>query len=424
MPNIKEVRSTLRRRHALSSIIRAESAEALVQSAEAINFPANAEVTLQVIKGLCALMWARPTPVLDLTNCKLAPECVTALALALRSNVTSLLLSNSDFAKGGNDLTGVRQLCSALRDDKRSSSLEVLVLAHNKLQSDAIVLLCEALAHNRGLRKLELGFNSIALRLSSEQAAFGLAGANSTCLKGVVALCNLLKINQRLSSINLVNNRVGADGAAHISEALKTNRSVTSLNLAGNLLRPEGIKCISEALMENESLTELNLSMNELMVSGMGHITQALKTNWALMDLDICRNDIGYSGAEFIAGALKENTGLMALNLGNNAVGRRGAESIAGALKKNTSITALNLSRNGLDAASHELLKEAAANVTIISTVVAKGEQSSSNFSKELAKVALTTTAITAGVLVGALAGALPSKPPARYARLETWMKE
>ena len=143
---------------ALSVAVGSESAEVLVQSAEALALPEGKDVTPQVMEGLCALMWARPMPDLDLAGRKLTPECLTMLGRALHPDVLSLSLSETDFAKGGNDLSGLRHLCAALRG---RAGMRVLGLAGNSLGADAGLMLGDVIAIgcNKTLTSIECAAN-------------------------------------------------------------------------------------------------------------------------------------------------------------------------------------------------------------------------------------------------------------------------
>ena len=83
----------------LASQVNAE-AGALVRSSEAFVLPKRMTVTRAVVCGLSALIWARSTFEIDLTERNLAPDELAMLARALRPTVTSLVLKNCDIAKG------------------------------------------------------------------------------------------------------------------------------------------------------------------------------------------------------------------------------------------------------------------------------------------------------------------------------------
>eukprot|EP00966_Prymnesium_polylepis_P181174 4196501-Prymnesium_polylepis.1 len=137
---------------ALATGMGAASAEALVQSTEVVLLPKGMNVSQEVVKGLAALVWARPKLELVFDGLKMAPECLAVLARALRPSVTLLSLRECNFAKGGNDLSGLVHLCTALREGRAAHTL---VLADNALKPDAGVLLADALTRNAALRVLE-----------------------------------------------------------------------------------------------------------------------------------------------------------------------------------------------------------------------------------------------------------------------------
>ena len=195
--------------HSLSKEVGAESAKALVISEEALVLP-KGELKQQVAEGICALMWVRPALDLDLNGRKMAPECLAVLCRALQTSVMSLSLSKTDFAKDGNDLSGMRHLCAALRDERRSGGLRTLELAENSLKADAGRMLAEAIA-----------------------------------------------VSKSITEINLRNNKLGPDGAKALGPAISVSKSLMEINLAGNYLGPEGAKALGPAISVSKSLTSI-----------------------------------------------------------------------------------------------------------------------------------------------------------------------
>ena len=100
------------------------------------------------VHGLAALVWARfqgdPLLEIDLEGTKLSPECLAVLGRSMGPSIKALGLRKTDFAKGGNDLSGLRVLCSAL-SDAQCAKLLSLDLSHNNLRTDAANLLAEAI---------------------------------------------------------------------------------------------------------------------------------------------------------------------------------------------------------------------------------------------------------------------------------------
>ena len=66
------------------------------------------------------------------------------------------------------------------------------------------------------------------------------------------------------TSLNLFNNRIGAEGARALAEALKTNKALTSLDLRRNSIGAEGARALAEALKTNSALTSLDLRWNSI----------------------------------------------------------------------------------------------------------------------------------------------------------------
>ena len=142
------------------------------------------------VHGLAALVWARfqgdPLLEIDLEGTKLSPECLAVLGRSMGPSIGALRLRKTDFAKGGNDLSGLRVLCSAL-SDAQCAKLLSLDLRENNLRADAANLLAEG-----------------------------------------------MRVNASLTSINLFNNNLGSDGAKALAPAIRDSPSVTSVCAFGN----------------------------------------------------------------------------------------------------------------------------------------------------------------------------------------------
>ena len=134
----------------------------------------------------------------------------------------------------------------------------------------------------------------------------------------------------QLSSLALVDLRIGADGA----RALASLTSLTSLDLGGNGIGDDGAR----ALASLTSLTSLDLWGNEIGADG----ARALVSLTSLTSLTLGGNGIGADGAR----ALASLTSLTSLNLGDNGIGADGARALASL----TSLTSLNLGGNGIGA--------------------------------------------------------------------------
>jgi len=102
--------------------------------------------------------------------------------------------------------------------------------------------------------------------------------------------------NETLTSLNLEDNHLQAEGAKHMAEALLVNKTLTNINLADNCIclggEMSGLLALCETLKINSSLRELNLRDNNLGPIGAAHVADALKSNSSLRELNLLKNFI------------------------------------------------------------------------------------------------------------------------------------
>ena len=83
--------------------------------------------------------------------------------------------------------------------------------------------------------------------------------------------------NRVLTTLDLINNNIGPEGAIAIAEALKVNAVLTVLWLSDNNIGDDGAKAIAEALKVNPVLTKLYLWNNNLGDAGEKAVRDAVK---------------------------------------------------------------------------------------------------------------------------------------------------
>lgn len=287
-----------------------------------------------------------------------------ANALTKNTTLTSLDLSANEIKKAGaNAFAKVLQV---------NSTLTSLNLANNSIKEDGIDNLAEALLTNSTLKSLDLGYNNIndkvnklAEALTNNTTLTSLSLGNTKISReGIRKLAKALEKNRTLTTLNLQNNadyiddKYGLKFTAALDPLVRNNTTITSLNLSDNLINAEGIKPFAEALKENTTLQSLNLSNNTLRKEGIEHISQALETNNTLTTINLSYNDIGDDGAKRLAQVLTKNTTLSFLNLSKNNIGLIGATSLTEALMINRTMTHLIMHENELRAAGvDELVK-------------------------------------------------------------------
>ncbi|CAE7689311.1 NLRC3, partial [Symbiodinium necroappetens] len=243
------------------------------------------------------------------------------------------------------------QLAKALPYFKKLKVLRLRELKFGRAEAGEFA---KALASNQTIRELEMrglgfGYGHDAERL----LGFRQERANNIRDEGVQAICEALKTNSTLTSVNLEEFRIGGEGGKAICEVLKCNFTLTSINLGHNVcwIRDKGAQAIGEVLKINSTLTSINLRN-----CGFGYdyeggkaiyaICEALKTNSTLASINLEDNSIGVEGGKAICEALKTNSTLTSINLGHCNIGYEGVEAIAEALKTNSTVTSINLEGN------------------------------------------------------------------------------
>ena len=75
-------------------------------------------------------------------------------------------------------------------------------------------------------------------------------------------LSKLLGENSVLTTLNLSDNQIHAEGGRYLARGLRENDSLLQLNLRLNRLTDEGCSLLLEGLRDNVNLIELNLGSN------------------------------------------------------------------------------------------------------------------------------------------------------------------
>ena len=126
-----------------------------------------------------------------------------------------------------------------------------------------------------------------------------------------------LNLNKQTRGFELKLPGQGVVESLHLIAKIVRNNSITSLQLMGNKIGDEGAAMIAEALRVNSSLTALNLASTGLGDEGAAGIASALYFNSSLSDLALERNNIGDEGAAMFATLLHVNSSLASLSLMN-----------------------------------------------------------------------------------------------------------
>eukprot|EP00935_MAST-01C_sp_MAST-1C-sp1_P000641 g641.t1 len=177
------------------------------------------------------------------------------------------------------------------------------------------------------------------------------------------------KDNGALTSLNLSENYIHAEGAEHVAEAIKGHLDLTS----GSTAVVYGYSCY---ITTKEALVKFDISANKLNAAGSTVLAKALKGSPAMTELNLSSNNLGggycstdMSGVVAIADAIPTMGALMSLNIKDNSIGDEGKTALGHALLQSNvqfmicdkwsitqETTALDVSSKGLTAADAVLL--------------------------------------------------------------------
>jgi Ran GTPase-activating protein (RanGAP) involved in mRNA processing and transport len=147
-----------------------------------------------------------------------------------------------------------------------SKQCTMLRLSDNKITSEGVSILTEALHNNTTLEGLYI-FN------------------NRVGDKGVCSFAQVLaENNSTLTTLSLGYNGITDEGAEYLAEVLKKNRTLSELWLPWNRISDRGVAMLADALMNhNTSLKKLSLDMNELVTDlSVTFLIDVIKQNQSL----------------------------------------------------------------------------------------------------------------------------------------------
>ena len=327
-------------------------------------------VNFASVELLIAYLNDSNTDHLDISNNRIGPEGVKHLVTYLPSKLTYLaMIWNKTCPKW--------MQCFFTRP--AVINLTSLDISWNKIGGEGMKLLSQHLP-NTGLTYLDIGHNKIGNEwielLSQHLPNTGLTyldiSYNNIGDKGIKDLFLSLKKNSKLTSLNVIGNKITSKGMEHLPQYLPD--SLTYLDISNNNIGNEGVQYLSICLKETKlatlkindiningegigclstlpnTITFLDISCNYICSEGVRHLSQHLK-NTKLSTLDISHSYISHINTgpkimQYLAPLLSESN-LTTLNTSHNAIGDEGIEYLAPLLSKSRLIT-LNISNNNI----------------------------------------------------------------------------
>ncbi|CAF1364877.1 unnamed protein product, partial [Adineta ricciae] len=120
-------------------------------------------------------------------------------------------------------------------------------------------------------------------------------------------LVNGLVSSTTLLELQLMGNKLSADGCVHIEHLLVNNSILNELALCYNKLTDIGLKYICKGLIMNKALKNIHLNSCMFTDHGMDYISEMLKKNKILRQISLFSNNINEDGIDVIKESLKFN---------------------------------------------------------------------------------------------------------------------
>lgn len=167
--------------------------------------------------------------------------------------------------------------------------------------------------------------------------------------EGVKILCDSLRTNHSITSVDLRGSNISERGCDHLSNVMRSHASLQALGLEWNNAGDDGASVLASALPDNQALTNLDLRNNKIGPRGAAALARALAAmgpGSRLTDVDLRWNQIGEGGLD-LAKALDSNRVLVALQLDGNGVSEAVLREVADKLHANASQSAMTPAPNG-----------------------------------------------------------------------------
>ncbi|XP_071643371.1 uncharacterized protein [Temnothorax longispinosus] len=163
-------------------------------------------------------------------------------------------------------------------------------------------------------------------------------------------ICDALADNTFVRKLDLKDNKLSADACRHLNDLLLRNNTITDLSLSGCRIGTNGAKNLSDTISENTTLKTLDLSSCNIGNEGFGYVASALSDNQDLESVNLSDNQLDKACSENLRDLLSHSKGLMHLDLSwNSLYDAKIWRALVDGLKKNATLRSLNLSWNALD---------------------------------------------------------------------------
>ncbi|KAK3271920.1 hypothetical protein CYMTET_19753 [Cymbomonas tetramitiformis] len=268
------------------------------------------------------------------------PEGLRRLARALRVNSTVTRLSLK------RNLLGVEAARALAETFAAARTLRDVDMRHNAVGVDGARRVAEAMAMRPAQWRQ---YNGVPLGelMAGTMQQLDLSDA-SIGLDGGLVLANWLSHNDSLTALELSGNELGGHSSkvvtTAISDMLQLNQGLRSLTLRRNALKSYDAQALAKGLARNTRLTTLDLQNNAIGADGAKSLVEALRSSDTLEAgggklWQWFKSAVGAHGSQVRPEKLTSSEELMRLDLGGNPVGKDLLASLKGPCRASINIS-------------------------------------------------------------------------------------
>jgi Leucine-rich repeat (LRR) protein len=260
---------------------------------------------------------------------------VTALANAIKDMGA---LSKFDISSNNLCAAGAKVLAEALKDNQvlPMGALAKFDISDNMLGPEGGKALAVCLKGNRSITELNIAANCFGMNLSSGECDNA----------GVIAIADAIGDMGAMTSLDVSNNRLFAEGTKLLAEALTSNQIMTALNVSSNYMMlnvssndgAQGVTALADAIPAMGAISSINLLLNDIPVKQAQKLVKIMQAKEKLTTLcglskEETELDFSCQGLEsgdivLIANDISDMRALIKLDVSNNSIDAKQEKSL------------------------------------------------------------------------------------------------
>lgn len=191
------------------------------------------------------------------------------------------------------------EVIKTLSTNKHLSSIN---LSHNNIHAPQLVSILECLVDSK---------NIIALNLSQNFSLFDHNELGSNIrIEHREAICRMLA-NSNIKVLNLADTGLSNDTFTILRDGIGNNTSIENLDLSQNSLgydsNYQDVESLCDIIKDNKVLKSLNLANNDFSDKSLRLLINALKTNYTMQVLDLSEHELGDRATKKLNNILQRN---------------------------------------------------------------------------------------------------------------------